>query len=161
MFGLGGPRASGKLLELVELPDSSAPVDGRPPRAFHPRWMYCRIQNDSPEPLFVYGPRHASDPTSWPTSLFLLPPARRTPKYWDCKGILIPADRTAAQGSSIIQGPIALKYRDLRRVTITISDRQYQCPRSDGVLERGQMDFAVPPMPYSELLVQPRRRVTV
>jgi len=96
-----------------------------------------------------------------PTSLFLLPAGFYTPKRWDCKGILIPSDRIATQGLSIIRGPVALKYRDLRRITITEEDGRYLCPRSNGIKEPGQIDFAIPLASYQDLLDMPRHQVTV
>lgn len=123
--------------------------------------MYCRVHNASECALFIYGPRHPSDQTTLPTSLFILPPGASTPKRWDCKGILISSNRTVVQGSSVIYGPVALKYRDMRRITITETNGQYRCPRSDGVLEAGQIDFIVPMGPYNELLRLPRLSVLV
>ena len=157
MFGSKNIR----YLELVVLPSVIRPPDTRSVRRFHPSWLYCRVHNGSDRPIFVYGPRHRSDETTLPTSLFILPAGASTPKRWDCKGILIPSDRTVAQGSTIIDGPVALKYRDMRRVTITEAEGHYQCPNSNGVLESEQMDFAIPLMPYHELLGCPRSRVSL
>jgi len=121
--------------------------------------MYCRVDNYTEEPLFVYGPRHPSEATTIPTSLFVLHSRQSTPGCWDCKGILIPSDRVASNGTSVIHGPVALKYRDMRRVVITIKDGSYRCPGSNGVLKPGQIDFAIPATPYQELLGLPRRLV--
>jgi len=121
--------------------------------------MYCRAHNGCDDPIFVYGPRHPSEQTTLPTSLFLLPAGSSTPKRWDCKGILIPSDRIVTQGSSVIDGPLALKYRDMRRITIIEKDGRYLCPRSNGIKELGQIDFAIPEISYLELLSLPRRQV--
>ena len=96
-----------------------------------------------------------------PTSLFVLPPGLSTPKRWDCKGILIPAGCTAVSGSIVISGPVVLKYHDLRRISIKIVDERYICPRSNGVLEPGQIDFAIPRAYHQALLSLPRRQVAV
>ena len=148
-------------LELVALPIEAWLPDTRPIRRFHPSWLYCQVRNGCDESLFIYGPRHSSDQTKLPTSLFLLPAGFNTPKRWDCKGILIPSNRIAIQGSSIIRGPVALKYRDLRRILITEENGRYLCPRSDGIKEPGQIDFAIPLVSYQDLLAIPRRQVTV
>jgi hypothetical protein len=129
-----------RCLELVELSSRARVLDLRPVRRFYMSWMYCRVCNGSDQPLFVYGARHLSEATTVPTSLFVLPPWASTPRRWDCKGVLIPADRGVVNGSSVIRGPVALKFRDMRRVTVRIRDEQYECPRSDGVLAaRGAM----------------------
>ena len=80
-------------LELVVLPNPAVGFQAKPPRRWHPWWMYCTVRNDSEEPILVYGGRHESETTTIPTSLFLLPAGRRTPHFWDCKGVLIPMDR--------------------------------------------------------------------
>jgi hypothetical protein len=148
-------------LELVMLPSIARPPDTRAIRRFHPNWLYCRVHNKSDQPLFVYGPRYSSDETTLPTSLFILPRGSSTPKLWDCKGILIPSGRTVAQGSLVILGPVALKYRDLRRITVTEFCGEYRGPRSDGIREPGGIDFAVPELSYLELLPLPRRRAVL
>jgi hypothetical protein len=159
VFVFGRRVATFRTLELVHLPDAGQPEDTRAVRRFHPRWMYCRVDNHTEEPLFVYGPRHPSETTTIPSSLFVLHPGQSTPSCWDCKGILIPSDRVASNGTSVIRGPVALKYRDMRRVAITIKDGRYRCPRSNGVLKPGQIDFAIPATPHQELLGLPRRLV--
>ncbi len=158
-FGHNDPNA--RFLDLVRLPPGPMSLDTRTVRRFHPSWMYCSLRNCSHEPLFVYGPRHDLDYTTTPTSLFLLPPGQRTPRRWDCKGLLIPSGRTAVVGASIVEGPIVLKYRDLRRVKIDIVGGCYRCPKSNGILATGQMDYAVPDESYEHLLDFPRCRVSV
>lgn len=150
-----------RYLELVELPSEVHAPDLRPVRRYYIPWMCCRLRNGSNQPVFVYGPRHPSDATTFPTFLFVLSPWSSTPWRWDCKGVLIPTDQNAVNGSSVVFGPVALKYRDLRRVTVSVRDGRYECPRSNGVLRRNQIDFAIPLTPYPELLSLPRRRVPV
>lgn len=157
MFG-SGPDESPSL-ELVVLPGVVTAPDTRPIRRFHPSWLYCRVYNASDESLFVCGPRHPSDETTLPTSLFILPAGVYTPTRWDCKGILVPHDRSVTQSSLVITGPDALKYRDMRRIRVSMSNGQYQCPASNGVLTPGQIDFAVPSATYQELLNLLRRKV--
>lgn len=152
-----------RFLELVVLQSVIRPPDTRPVRRFHPSWLYCRVHNGCERPIFVYGPRHPSEQTMLPTSLFVLPAGSFTPKRWDCKGVLIPKNRSVAQGANIIHGPVALKYRDLRRVIVTETDGRYQCPHSNGVIKPtiDQIDLAIPLSDYDELLIFPRRTVTV
>lgn len=157
----GARKGESRSLELVEFHVETREPDTRPVRRFHPSWMCCRAHNGSEQPIFVYGPRHPTDPTTMPTSLFLLNAGSSTPTRWDCKGILIPADCSAISGSTSIDGPVALKYRDLRRITIHVSGQQYRCPRNDGIRVPGQIDFAIPLSGYEELLSLPRRLVAV
>jgi hypothetical protein len=161
LFGFGDKKPALRTLELVLLPGNATSEDERPPRLFHPAWMYCRLRNESHESLFIYGPRHPTEATAISTSLFILHPGQSTPSQWDCKGVLIPRDRTAVQGLNIVAGPVALKYHDLRRVTIGIVDGAYQCPRCNGILKTGQTGWPVPVAHYQELLSLPRRWVVV
>jgi hypothetical protein len=161
VLGFGSEGPSVRSLELILLPSCDRLPDTRPARRFHPAWMYCRVHNRCNEPLFVYGPRHPSDASAMPTSLFLLSPGQSTPKRWDCKGILVPYDRTAVMGRSVVHGPVALKYRDMRRVTVEIDGGRYRCPSSNGVLGPGLIDFTVPLASYQELIRLPSRRVDV
>lgn len=148
-------------LELVILTSVARPEDRRPIRRFHPSWLYCRVRNVHDRPLFVYGPRHPSDLTSLPSSLFLLPTSESTPKKWDCKGVLIPADCIVSHRDLVTYGPIVLKYRDMRRVTVRGEDKQYICPQSDGIKSPGQLDFNVPLLSYAELLQLTRTFVSI
>lgn len=159
MLGFGSD--ADRTLELVTLPSATRPLDTRSVRRFHPSWLYCRVHNCSDQSIFVYGPRHPSDDTKLPTSLFVLSAGTSTPKRWDCKGILIPIDRTVAQGSTVVCGPVALKYRDMRRIRVTEGRGQYRCPLSNGILKADQIDCTVPLVPYEALLDLPRRLVTI
>ncbi len=161
MFGFGHNDPSARFLDLILLPPGPQVFDDRPVRRFHPGWMYCSLHNCSPEPLFIYGPRHSSEHTTIPTSLFLLPPHQRTPSGWDCKGLLVPSDCIARVGTSIVEGPVVLKYRDLRRVKIDVVAGRYQCPKSNGILQAGQLDYIVPSATREQLYNFPRRRVSV
>lgn len=148
-------------LELVYLPCGQTREDTRRPRRFHPSWLYCSIHNCCEESLFIYGPRHLKDGAILPTSLFLLESGASTPSRWDCKGMLVPLGRHARVGGSIVDGPVAFKYRDLRRVVISMVDGIYRCPRIDKMLREGQIDFAVPSLRFEELLECHRERVIV
>lgn len=161
MFGIGGEESNHDSLELIVLPHGRQLPDHRLVRRFHPSWLYCRVHNASDQSLFIYGARHPSEFTTIPTSLFLLPPQRSTPKRWDCKGLLVPSGQSAYDGPKLVHGPMALKYRDMRRVTVDIKDGRYRCPRSNDVLTPGQLDFAIPSLNRQELLALTRRLVTV
>jgi hypothetical protein len=152
---------SGAALELVVLPQLPIVFWAGPARRFHPAWMYCSILNDSEEPIFVYGPRHKSDTTKIPTSLFLLPAKTRSPHFWDCKGVLVPMGQNALVQNQVVHGPVALKYRDVRWIRVQIKDGVYYCPRPNGVLTSEQIDFPALHLTYEELLACPRRLVRV
>src|SRR5579872_5814361 len=102
------------LLELIELPNLAPDYISAPPRWFRPFWMFCSVKNCSD----VYGPRHESSKTTIPTSLYALDPGKRTPPFWDCKGILVPLGRTVKIERVTLHGPIALKYRDMRKIIL-------------------------------------------
>lgn len=151
----------GVVLELVVLPPPPVVFWAGPTRRFHPAWLYCSVQNDSEEPIFVYGPRHKSDTVKIPTSLFLLPAKTRSPRFWDCKGVLVPMGQNALVKNQVVHGPTALKYRDLRQIHVQIKDGVYCCPRPNGILTHDQIEFPVPDRTYEELLACPRRLVKV
>jgi hypothetical protein len=161
MFCFGHDDPNARCLDLILFPPGPPILDTRPVRRFHPSWIYCSLHNCSDEPLFIYGPRHSSEHTTIPTSLFLLPPGQRTPRRWDCKGLLVPSDHAAIVGTSIVEGPVVLKYRDLRRVKIDVVAGRYQCPKSNGVLVAGQLDYMVPTVSAERLLGFPRCQVLV
>jgi len=152
---------SSRALEVLLPLTSDVVFTERGRRRFHPSWMYCQIQNCTSEPIFVYGPRHPSVGSSLPTSLFILPGGQTTPSRWDCKGLLIPADRIAMKGRALIVGPAPLKYRDMRRVQIRMENGMYLCPRSNGLLPSGHVEFAAPAYSYAALLALPRQSVVV
>ena len=148
-------------LELIQSPEQNRAPVIRPPWRFHPRWMYCQLRNASAEPIFIYGRRHESEASTRSTSIFILEPRMATPSGWDCKGILIPSERSATDGRSLFHGPIALKYWYMRRVSIEVIDGRYHCPRCNGLILAEQSDWSVPVITYSELLSLPRRIVRV
>jgi hypothetical protein len=119
-------------------------------------WAQCR--NATGEPLFVYGARDDDDPSTFDTSLYLLPVGSSTPERWDCKGILIPRGKRGRQVLSTIEGPAAVKYLDFRRFTITLKTPEiYRCAFNNGVFRAGEINWPVPSMDYGKLLELPRR----
>ena len=120
-------------------------------------WAQCR--NATGEPLFVYGARDDDDPTTFDTSLYVLPTGSSTPERWDCKGILIPQGKRGRQLLSTIDGPAALKYLDFRRFTITLNNADtYRCALNNGVFRAGVINWPVPLISYRDLLQILRRR---
>jgi hypothetical protein len=118
-------------------------------------WAQCR--NATGEPLFVYGARDDDDPSTFDTSLYVLPAASATPDRWDCKGILIPKDKRGRQLLNTIDGPAALKYLDFRRFTITLKNAgTYRCALNNGVFRAGDINWPVPQISYADLLRLPR-----
>jgi len=152
---------NGIVLELVVQPQSPIVFWAVPTKRFHTARLYCSILNDSDEPIFVYGPRHKSDVAKIPTSLFVLPAKTRSPRFWDCKGVLLPMGQNALVQKQVVHGPVALKYRDLRRVRIEMKDGVYDRPRPNGMLTSEQIEFPAPHLTYEELLSCPRRLVRV
>lgn len=121
-------------------------------------WAQCR--NATGEPIFVYGARDDDDPSTFDTSLYLLPVGSSTPERWDCKGILIPQGKRGRQLLSTIDGPAALKYLDFRRFTITLKNATtYRCALNNGVFRAGDINWPVPLMNYDDLLALPRRTI--
>ncbi len=119
-------------------------------------WAQCR--NATREPLFVYGARDDDDPSTFDTSLYLLPTGSATPDRWDCKGILVPQGKRGRQLLNTISGPAALKYLDFRRFTITLKTPDtYRCALNNGLFRAGEINWPVPPMSYPDLLALPRR----
>lgn len=149
------------LLELIELPDLAPDYVAAPPRWFRPFWMFCSVKNCSDGPLFVYGPRHELATTKVPTSLFALPPGLRTPSFWDCKGILIPSDCAAQTKIGTFRGPVVLKYRDLRRVTVRGNRYLLTCSDPDGILDSRQDHFPIPDLGVEQLCQMAKRIVLV
>lgn len=119
------------------------------------------MENCTSESLFIYGPRHFSDVSGLPTSLFLLPPGQETPKLWDCKGLLIPSDRAVLNGTTLVSGPLVLKYRDMRRIHVRMENGAYLCPRSNGLLPPEHIEFVAQEFSYAALMALPRRSVWV
>jgi hypothetical protein len=154
-----GSKSVSTSLELVILPNPAIAFQAAAPRRFHPGWMYCAVTNDSREPIFVYGARHESETTTIPTSLFLLAAGRCTPPFWDCKGLLIPQGSVAQVNGEVVRAPVAVKYRDFRRVRVRVKNGVYLCPRHNGLLTGEQVEFPAPPLTYLQLLACPRRIV--
>jgi hypothetical protein len=64
-------------------------------------------------------------------------------------------------GGVLIGGSAPLKYRDMRRIQIRMENAMYLCPRSNGLLPSGHVEFATPAYSYATLLALPRRSVVV
>ena len=119
-------------------------------------WAQCR--NATGEPLFVYGARDDDDPSTFDTSLYLLPVGSSTPERWDCKGILIPRGKRGRQMLTTVDGPAALKYLDFRRFTISLKNAHtYRCAFNNGVFRAGDINWPIPLMNNQALLALPRR----
>lgn len=148
-------------LQLIELPDSAPNYVAAPPRRFRPFWIFCFAKNSSDSPIFIYGPRHESATTTIPTSLYLLEPGQHTPAFWDCKGILIPQGRCVQVGRRTATGPVALKYRDMRRVRVSGNGDALFCSSPNQLLGPEQDHFPVPNLTSDQILALPRRLVRV
>lgn len=147
------------MLELIKLPDLAPGNVARPPRWFRPRRMYCSVTNETDGPAFVYGPRHESAKASVPTSLYILHSGQHTPKFWDCKGVLVPLGMSVRIRHEIVTGPVVLKYRDFRRTSLRCKDGETICSRPDGILGPEQSHFAVPLLTCAHIMSLSRRPI--
>lgn len=148
-------------LDLIELPNFAPDYSSAPPRCLRPFWMYCSAANRSSIPLFIYGPRHQSSNMTIPTSLYVLPVGQRTPRFWDCKGILIPLNQVVHVGRVIVQGPLVLKYRDMRRPVARGDSKRLWCSPASKILGREQDEFPIPNLSSEEISKLPRRSVYI
>ena len=112
--------------------------------------LYGELTNMTGEILLVYGPVLPGETMG--SSLYHLPPGRKTPPRWDCDGFYVPRDRVADQALSEARGPLAVKYRDFRSPTITQTrPKHYRCPFNGGIFRQGQINWYVPDLAYEEI----------
>jgi len=116
-----------------------------------PRWGQCINLTD--EILIVYGPNSPKDPSHYGNSMYFLPPGCTTPDNWDCDGFYVPNDRVAKQRFSKKQGPLAIKFWDLRHFTVAKSaPDEYKCYDNNGAFKQGEINWAVPNLSYAEVV---------
>jgi hypothetical protein len=90
--------------------------------------------------------------------MYFLPPGRTTPDNWDCDGFYVPNDRVARQRFSKKNGPLAIKYWDLRHFTVIKSaPDEYKCYDNNGAFRQGEINWAVPNLSYSEVVRRSKR----
>lgn len=114
-------------------------------------WGQCTNQTD--EYLVVYGPKHQSERSIFDTSPYVLPPGKTTPDSWDCEGFLLPADRVLPRWRKLRRGPLAVKFWNYRHFRVKRADAiTYTCPWSNGIFEPSQVNWAIPNLPYEQIL---------
>jgi len=113
-------------------------------------WAQCANQTN--EILIVYGPKHANERSIFDTSPYVLPPGRTTPDRWDCKGLLLPADRLIRFWWRRRQGPLAIKFWNHRRFWVRSVDVGiYASSWNNGVFEPSQINWAIPNLSYAQI----------
>jgi hypothetical protein len=113
-------------------------------------WSQCT--NATKELLIVYGPKHEKDRSIFDVSPYFLLPGFTTPRKWDCNGFFVPADRSAVQRFSTRAGPLAIKYWDFRRFTVSmVSTGGYRCLYNNGAFPPAGINWPIPNLPYSAL----------
>jgi len=85
-------------------------------------WRWAQCTNRMAEFLLAYGPRQLDDPTTFDTSLYILPPQAKTPHSWDCEGFLLPVDKVLRSRWRIRRGPLAVKFWGFRRFWVKSVD---------------------------------------
>ncbi len=123
-------------------------------------WGQCT--NQTHDFLIVYGPKHEDEKSIFDTSPFILPPGATTPDHWDCDGFFLPADRTLKRRRRVRQGPLAVKFWNLRRFLVWSSQSgEYECSWDNGVFEPSEINWAIPNFSYERIfsrLGRPNKR---
>lgn len=119
----------------------------------NPEWGWSQGSNAMEELLVVYGPKHLEDRSIFDTSPYFLPPGCQTPRDWDCNGFFVPSDRLAVQRLSTLSGPLAIKYWDFRRFTVTMAGPNgYRCSYNNGALPPSAVNWPIPNLHYAALV---------
>src|SRR5260370_42512869 len=80
-------------------------------------WGQCT--NNTKEILVVYGPKHPAERSIFEKSPYFLEPGSTTPDRWDCDGFFLPADRSVRFWRSVRSGPLAIKFWNRRRFSVS------------------------------------------
>lgn len=113
-------------------------------------WAQCT--NYTSEILIVYGPKHHHEGSIFDTSPYILRPGTTTPGGWDCKGFLLPCDRSLRLWRRRREGPRAVKFWNYRRFWVKSLDREtYEAPWHNGLFEPSQINWAIPNFTYAQI----------
>jgi hypothetical protein len=113
-------------------------------------WAQCT--NNTEGILMVYGPKHRDEYSVFDTSPYILPPGATTPTNWDCKGFLVPSDRSLRCWWRRRQGPLAIKFWNFRRFWVRNVDAEtYESSINNGVFEPSQINWAIPNLAYNQI----------
>lgn len=78
--------------------------------------------NESRMHIPIYGPNYKGD--NFHNSIYMLESGKKTKSDFDCDGIFIPQGfKAQLTGGRIIEGPIAIKFDNLKRVRVTHYDK--------------------------------------
>jgi hypothetical protein len=103
--------------------------------------------------LIVYSPKHGRERSIFDTSPYVLLPGATTPDAWDCKGFLVPTDRTLQRWRKRRRGPLAVKFWNFRRFWVKRVDTDtYRCPWDNGIFEPSQINWAIPNFSYQDIV---------
>ena len=117
-------------------------------------WGQCSNLTD--EFLIVYGPKHVEENSIFDTSPYVLPPGRTTPDGWDCDGFFVPSDRSLRRARRTQSGPLAVKFWNSRRFAVRREGKSdtYRSSWANGIFEPSQINWAIPNLPYAEILTR-------
>lgn len=131
----------------------------RPPFEILPNRGWGQCTNATGEYLIVYGPKHRDEQSMFDTSPYVLPPLCTTPDGWDCDGFYVPSDRALHRLRGRTKGPAAVKFWNFRRFTVDRADADtYRSFWPNGVFQPSQINWAIPNLPYAEILARIRAR---
>ena len=125
----------------------------RPDFRILPSRGWAQGTNQTGELLIVYGPKHPDERSIFDSSPYVLAPGRTTPDGWDCKGFLLPADRTLQFRRGARSGPLAIKYWNQRRFFVSlVRSAAYRSSWCNGAFEPSQINWAIPNFSYKQIL---------
>lgn len=125
----------------------------RPPFEILEKSGWSQCTNGTGEYLIVYGPKAKSERSIFDTSPYVLPPGAATPDDWDCKGFLVPSDRTLKRWCRRTRGPLAAKFWNYRRFSVwSHAPATYCCSWDNGVFQSSQINWAIPNFSYEQIL---------
>jgi hypothetical protein len=129
----------------------------RPPFEILEKSGWSQCTNGTSEHLIVYGPKAKAERSIFDTSPYVLPPGAVTPDGWDCKGFLVPSDRTLQRWWTRTCGPLATKFWNHRRFAVWSHDPTTYCRSWDNeVFLPSQINWAIPTFSYGQILSRQR-----
>ncbi len=125
----------------------------RPPFRILPSPGWGQCTNNTKEILIVYGPKHKAERSIFDTSPYILGSGSTTPDHWDCDGFFVPNDRSVLLWSSRRSGPVAIKFWNRRRFSVSNADpTTYKCSWPNGVFEPSEINWAIPNFSHEDIL---------
>ena len=131
----------------------------RPPFRILPSRRWAQCTNQTGELLIVYGPKHENERSIFDCSPYILETGRTTPDGWDCKGFFVPSDRTLRRWRGSRSGPLAVKFWDTRRFSVSADQANYRCSWTNGVFHPSQINWAIPSFSRQQILERISRNI--